>query len=123
MSRRLECPYPDIEAHIELPDIWLGVHAERRDETLGKLQADYGLTLQNFGVALSLLDDWQLPGLNGNPDKWDFSLLDLRLIAWVSGQVLEDFSNCWKVPKEQPLPSNNGSMVAAKVEGGGLEEN
>ena len=124
MARRIDCPYPDIEAHIELPDVWLGSHAERRDETLAKLRVDYGQTLQNFGVSLALLDNWQLPGLNGNPDKWDFNKLDLRLIAWVSGQVLGDFSRCWIVPKEQPLLSENGSMAAAKAEeAGSLETN
>ncbi len=117
MSRRLDCPLPSFEdTYIELPDRWFGEHAQRRDEVLQKMGDKYGETLRAFGVALALLDDWNLPGLSGNPDKWNFNELDLSLIAWVSGSVLGDFGKCWTIPKESPPPSKNGSKATVKAE-------
>ena len=116
MPRRIDCPYPDIEAFIELPDIWLGIHADRRDETIDKIGDQYGRTLQTFGISLALLDDWLLPGLNGNPEKWDFKELDLKMIAWVSSYVMGDFLKCWAVPKESPPQLQAGLNVAVDVE-------
>ena len=101
--RVIACPlaeYPT--ASITLPDRWLGSHAERRDEAIEALDknARYkGATLRSFAVSMALLEDWDLPGLAGNPDKWDFSQIDLSLIAWVNGAVLTDYGMCFIVPK------------------------
>lgn len=84
---------------IELPGAWLGVHAERRDEVLADTSG-MGQTLRSFAVALALLDNWSLPGLTGPPEKWDFTQLDLRVIAWVSQTVLEPFNDCFRIPKK-----------------------
>jgi hypothetical protein len=98
MPRRIE--YPHGQGYwIELPDEWLGRHANRRDEVLSKLPAETGQTESNFAVAMALLDDWVLPGLNGNPEKWDFSQLSLNMIAWVSQATIGDFNQCWVVKK------------------------
>lgn len=100
MSRRVPCPYPEYsDSWIDLPDLpWLGKHAQRRDEAAEKSN-DFGKTIQTFSVALALLDDWSLPGMNGNPDAWDFTKIDLRIIAWVSSEVLNDFGACFEIPK------------------------
>lgn len=100
MSRRFDCPFPGLSgAWIDLPDLpWLGRHAQRRDEASEKSK-DLGQTLQMFVVSLALLDDWSLPGLTGNPEKWDYAGLDLRMIYWVSQTVLSDFGACFDIPK------------------------
>jgi hypothetical protein len=105
---KLECPYPEYkDSFIVLPDKWLGEHAQRRDEALeSAAKKEMGTTLVSFAVAMSLLDDWKLPGLNGNADKWDFTQLDLRIIAWVNRATLDEYSRCFLVPKnlDAPLP-------------------
>lgn len=100
MARRFFCPYPEYpDAWIDLPDLpWLGRHAQRRDEASEKSK-ELGPTIQGFAVSVALLENWNLPGLNGNPEKWDFSLIDLRLIYWVSTTTLSDFGACFDIPK------------------------
>ena len=100
MGRRFECPfseYPD--AWIELPDVWLGRHAQRRDQAVEAARRYNSETMTAFAAAMALLENWRLPGLEGNPEHWDFSALDLRLIAWVSQVVLGDFAKAWEIPK------------------------
>jgi hypothetical protein len=100
MSRRFQCPFPGLENHwIDLPDLpWLGKHAQRRDEAAEKSK-ELGQTLQSFAVSLALLDDWDLPGMSGNPEKWDYTGIDLRVINWVSSIVISDFALCFEIPK------------------------
>lgn len=100
MSRRTQCPLPALEqCWIDLPDLpWLGRHAQRRDEAAEKAK-DLGQTLQSFAVALALLEDWSLPGLTGNPERWDYGELNLSVIAWVTQEVLSDFYKCFEIPK------------------------
>lgn len=98
MARRFDYPtdaYPD--AWVELPDVWKGLHAERRDDAVRQSQT--GSTLTQFGVSLAIADDWKLPGLNGNPDQWDFEELDLAIIAWVNQVTAVDFAKSFIVPK------------------------
>lgn len=96
---RKQSPWPDIDAWIDVPDVFLGAHAQRRDQTIDAAERYNSSTITSFAVALALLDDWSIPGLNGNPDKWDFTQLDLRLIGWVIGEVLVPFNACFEVPK------------------------
>lgn len=109
MPRRKDCPWPDFpEAWIELPDKWYGEHADRRDSAVEKAN-EIGLigTLRDFAVSMALLDNWSLPGLNGNPEKWDFKAVDLPIITWVNTTTLVDFMKNWAIPKNSlsPLPS------------------
>lgn len=101
MPRRFGCPLPRFpDAWIDLPDLWLGQHAQRRDDAVEQAQEKgFGTTLLNFAVAIALLDDWNLPGLGGNPEKWDFTQLDLGLINWVINTTIGDFNKCFEVPK------------------------
>lgn len=100
MSRRIDCPfsqYPD--AWLDLPDKWLGEHVQRRDQAIDAAQKYNSEYITRFAVAISLLDDWKLPGLEGNPDKWDFLKVELPIIAWVVLEVLNDFGKSFIVPK------------------------
>jgi len=100
MARRFDCPLPDYAgAWVELPDKWLGKHAARRDEAISASAKYDSPTLMRFAVSMALLEDWSMPGFDGNPEKWDFTLLDLPLIAWVSAVVMDDFNRCFVVPK------------------------
>lgn len=99
---KVECPFPEFEnAWIELPEIWLGKHAEKRDQAISASEKlNLGNTLTSFSVAMSLMDNWELPGLTGNPEKWDFSQLDLRLILWVIETVIGSFNKCYEISKK-----------------------
>lgn len=111
MSRRIDCPLKGFEkGFIELPDEWLGIHAQRRDEAV-EVAIESGLkeTLLQFSITLALLDNWGgIPGIDGNPDQWDFTVLPLPLIAWMNGEVLTDYLACFEVPKKSLAPSPNG---------------
>jgi hypothetical protein len=97
---RINCPLDGLDEYwIELPDEWLGKHAQRRDEIVKEMKGKYEITLIQFAIAIALLDDWNLPGLKGNPDKWDFQELSLPVIAWVIQAVLIPFEQCFKIPK------------------------
>ena len=107
MARRIEYPTDDFpNAWVDLPDTWQGLHAERRDNAAR--QGNMGTTLTGFAVSLALADDWSLPGLNGNPENWNFEEIDLRLIAWLNQVVVGDFAKCFIVPKASPSPLRDG---------------
>ena len=110
--------YPHGDGWIELPDEWLGAHARRRDEAIEKSKA-LPATWLEFAVAMSLLDDWQLPGLPKNTDLWDFNVMSLRMMAWVKITVLESFAACFKIPKNSLPPLPTVSAAAANSEAGG----
>ena len=105
MSVRVQCPLPEFpDAWIDLPDTWLGKHAQRRDETIEKSPAKWGVTLISFAVSMALLDDWSLPGIEGNKEKWDFEVIELGIIGWVNSIVLTEFQACFEVPKVSSSP-------------------
>ena len=106
--------YPHGDGWIELPDEWLGAHARRRDEAIEKSKA-LPATWLEFAVAMSLLDDWQLPGLPKNTELWQFDLLSLRMMAWAKITVLESYAVCFRVPKNYSPPSPTVSAAAAQT--------
>jgi hypothetical protein len=114
---RIHCPWPGLEAAwIEYPDIWLGEHAARRDKAIREAEEYDSETITSFAAAIALLDNWSLPGMDGNPEKWDFLKLDLRLLAWVPMTVFPSFNKCWEVPKNFLSPSPIQSMAAEETE-------
>ena len=109
MARQIDCPitnYPG--AYIVLPDQWLGYHAQRRDQAVEAAQNYKSGTMTQFAVSMALLEEWNIPGLAGNPEKWDFTKLDLSIIAWVNEVVLSDFAKALTVPKGSSSPSLSG---------------
>lgn len=98
---RINCPLPDLaESYIDLPDVWKGLHAQRHDEAAETARkSKMPLTWREFSVAMALLDDWQLPGLNGNPERWDLAGLDLRVMAWVKNVTLTAYYANFEIPK------------------------
>lgn len=108
--RRIGCPVPEFDDTdkqgnpvywIQLPDRWLGAHADRKDEAVAKAsEAELGNTLTTFAACLSLLDSWNLPGLpNGQIDGEGIRNLDLTVIGWVNRTVWPDYQSCFAVPK------------------------
>jgi len=119
MARRYDCPREGYEeSWIELPDEWLGDHSHRYDEAIKKIQPEWGETVKTFAVSLALLDDWRLPGLEGNPDTWDFAKMPLSIIGWVNGVVMRDYNACFFVPKVSPSVSRNGQKATTPAAAG-----
>lgn len=108
---KIICPLPEYgqknddgqwesEYFISRPAVWLGRHSLRRDEAVEKADGKLGSgDLLRFAVSMALAEDWKLPGMNGNPEKWDFEQLDLRVITWVNRVIYGDFSKVYEVPK------------------------
>jgi hypothetical protein len=113
MARRIPCPWPLYAgAWLDLPDEWLGKHALAYDEALDKArEAGLSRIATNFALSLALLDNWELPGIGGNPDGWQFAELPLPLIGWIIAAVLEDYNQCWQVPKNSYRPSQTGAAA------------
>ena len=106
---RIQCHIPGLDGKdeggapiywIKTPSEWLGEHAQRRDEANESARKNkLGETLRGFAVALALLDDWHLPGLGGNPEKWDFTKVSLPIIAWVSTEINARYWENYALPK------------------------
>src|SRR3990172_7143069 len=110
--RKIKCPFVD-GAFIVMPDRWFGRHASRRDAALEQArEKKLGETLTRFAVAMSLLDDWSLPGLSGNPEKWDLEGINLEIIAWVNNEVLPDFLACLVSPATYSKRFGNGQAAS-----------
>jgi hypothetical protein len=103
--------YPlDESVWIEHADEWKGAHAQRYDQAFKAAEKYESPSMTSFACALALLDNWRIPGLEGNPDHWDFLDLDLRVIAWVSGIVIPSYLACFDVPKVMSSLSSAGSI-------------
>lgn len=108
-NRRIYCPLPEYRAAwIELPPEWLGEHAKRRDDVVERVQ-HLSVTERQFAISIALMENWNIPGLGGNPEAWDFSKLNLKMIAWINQEVLNDFAACFIVPKGLSSPLQIGS--------------
>lgn len=103
MARIIVCPLPGMDDFfVSLPERWLGEHLikfQEAGEKSRQLAPALPQVLNNFAQALSLLDDWKLPGINGNPEKIDFAKIDLQVMVWVNEVVNEDFGKAFIVPK------------------------
>ena len=114
MGRMVGCPFPKWnQVEVELPDEWLGIHAQRRDEAAVAARKtgldEKSITLFQFALSLALLDDWRgIPGLDGPPEKWDFEEVPLEIIGWVNQVCLAEFMSCFEVPKKVSSPSDSG---------------
>jgi len=97
---------------ILLPESWTGKDAVRYAEATSGM-ADLGsAVLSTFAAAMALMEDWSVPGLMGNPEKWDFEKVDLPIIAWVNFHVVTNlaygFMGCFEVPLNSFAPSPSG---------------
>jgi len=110
---RYACPFDEFgESWIEVPERWTGYHAQRDYEAQKKLDGrGFAPVYENFIRAMALLDDWFIPALSGNPDKWQAETLDLRLMAWVSQLTLGAYLLNFQVPKKAWLPLRNGQAT------------
>ena len=115
MSRKFE--HPAVKGvFVELPDEWLGKHISIREEAADSAR-NAGLKgeIAEFAVSLALAENFDLPGLSGKPEKWDFSELPLNVIAWVVTLVTADFNNCYSIPKAWALSSINGQKTMNRM--------
>lgn len=103
--RKVECP---AGGWIGLPDEWQGVHAVRQEEAQQKVE-HLPKPYQTWAVALALLEDWgDIPGLSGNPDRWDFGGKSWPVMNWISLTVFADLQNALRFPKVSPAASPDG---------------
>jgi len=100
------CYYDDGEQWIKYPDQWLGKHIQTRDQAIEASAHLKSANLTRVSIAMALLEDWRLDGLNGNPGAWNFAETDGRLLMWVALTVMSDLEKCFLVPKasSSPLP-------------------
>lgn len=111
-GRKVYCPLPEYSAKDEdgkqtsnyfvvLPEKWLVRHSLRRDEALEKAGGKLGDTDGiKFAISMAILDDWNLPGLGGNPENWNFEEFDLEIARWVNSIVYDSFAGCWYIKKK-----------------------
>ncbi|HUW78766.1 MAG TPA: hypothetical protein VMV52_08475 [Candidatus Nanopelagicaceae bacterium] len=117
MGRAVGCPFPKwAKTEITLPDEWLGIHAQRRDEAaqagIKSGLSEKSATLFQFALSLALLDDWKgIPGLDGPPENWTFVDVPLEIIGWINVVCLGEFAACFEVPKKALSPSVSGKKV------------
>jgi hypothetical protein len=104
-ARRIDCPLPEYpEGWIELPAVWLGEHANKRDEVTAAAPDGTKQTALNWMVATALMENWGgIAPMEGNPDQWDFEKISLELIAWITVTVNGDYSKCWEIKKKPSL--------------------
>jgi hypothetical protein len=133
MSIREECPFIEelVEAElleegtpvwVDLPDRWLGEHQQRRDSALAESEKYKSPTLTRFAQSIACLDEWELPGMGGNPENWDFAKMDLHLIIWVIGVVEASYNQLYFIEKKLSPPSPNGATEEAETTTDGSSE-
>lgn len=110
MTREVGCPWPQYpDCTIELPDEWLGEHAQRRDQAIEAAAEYKSESITRLSVAIALLENWSnLPGIDGPPEQWDFTQVPLEILSWLDEAVLGDFAKALTVPKVSSDRSGNG---------------
>jgi hypothetical protein len=118
MSRIIPCPIPGLDGldpdgqplhFIAIADEFTGHHAVRHNAALQKgLEAGARGVQLDFMISAALLDDWNLPGMNGNIEAWDFSKIKLGVIAWINHAVLSEYNACFDAKKKYSAGRQNG---------------
>ena len=100
--RRIDYPdQEDYKAWVILPAEWLGEHAVTREKIIAQSEAFQHVELLNAAIALAVVDDYGgIPGFEGaDPEKWEPAKCPLRLLTWLTREVIEDFAEAYAVPK------------------------
>lgn len=107
--RILPCPVPGLDEKKEdgspvywvaIPDEWLGKHAIKHDRALtAASEAGQTGTMLQLSIVAAILEDWHMPGMNGNTDNWKFEDMRLSVIGWLTNAVLSDYNKCFEVKK------------------------
>ena len=118
MGRRIECTLPRYEGgYVILPDEWLGIHIQRRDEAVEAAAKYNSRSLTQFVIALALAEEWGgFPGLEGDPQTWDVSKFPAALIFWFNRAVTWDFLLDGAIPKEPSSQSTEQQAEGAARE-------
>lgn len=120
--RKFACPWG---GYVLLPGTWLGEHAARREEAFRKAEkASLPNIFARFSAALAVLEDWSgIPGMEGNPEKWDLAKLDWGIMAWLIGLVEGDIAGALEVPKVfySPLPAGQAAEETTSSPSGSSE--
>lgn len=116
---KIPCPVPGYDQtvdngqplyYVTVPDEWLGEHARAFWHSTEAVQdKNFPPFIQRFLHSLALADDYNLPGLTGKPDNWDYDKLPLTVMYWVNHFIYESYMSCFTVKKNWLKPSLNGS--------------
>lgn len=86
------------DVSITLPKDFLGKHQIRYSQAIeGGTEAGLPALFTNFGAALAILDDWQIPGLSHNPAEWDFEEIPINVMAWIAEVTLTKYEAAFSV--------------------------
>lgn len=109
VMRKIPCPIDGLDEKdsngnpvywVGLPDRWLAKHAEMHDVAAQQASATVeGSTLITFTVCMCILEDHNLPNLQGDPENWDVPNLDLRLVGWINSVVYTDYNASFLIKK------------------------
>lgn len=115
----IQSPFADQpDMWLLLPAKWRGEHAQRYESARDKAQ-ELGWVLSTFAGAMAILEDWNISGLNGNPENWDFTQVDLATIGWINFHAVTNakygYLSCFEVSKNFSAPSLSGRAAQTKA--------
>ena len=130
---KIPCPIPGYDEmgedgpryYVTVPDEWLGEHARAywdSSESLRQAGIKHAPFIERFIHSLALADDYQLPGLTGKPENWDFEKMPLEVMAWAVFHLYTSYNGCFTVKKNWLMPSLNGSKPTGKDQAPGILE-
>lgn len=115
---RHDCPIPEYKGKdyfVDVPERWLGSDYLVYEAATAKARAAKLPPLfHNFAVSLAIAHDWNLPGLEGKPEKWEYDSNDLEIMSWVIELCVSDLRDTLKVKKNYSSASGNHLMAMMK---------
>lgn len=132
---KIPCPVPGYDQtgddgqplyYVTVPDEWKGEHARafwNSTESLAANSKRFPPFVERFLHSLALADDYNLPGLTGKPENWDYDKLPLKIMYWAVHFIYNSYMDCFTVKKNWLMPSSNGSSqeTTTSPAGGSLE--
>jgi len=127
MSRRVDCPLEGAGYFIAMPDRWTGKQWMRYAEYSDKLnkasetrkekgELEIPKDFREHLALVATLEDWKLPGINGNLDAANFEAFDIQIVLWANTLIKNDLLTAFTVPKAwwSLLPSGSVETGEAK---------
>jgi len=99
----------DPKYYVTIPDEWFMVHRRAHQDSMDAVKDALHPAYHEFSHSLAIADDYQLPGLTGKRENWDFANFSLDVMAWVNFTVFGSYLDCFTVKKNWLRPSLNGS--------------
>ncbi|MCP5016872.1 MAG: hypothetical protein GY938_16630 [Ketobacter sp.] len=101
--------------YIVLPPKWKGEHKEILEIAIDAA-AKTNSTYRQFAISVTLLENWDMPFMTGNPQNWNYAQFDLNVLEFVEQIVTADYSATKDVKKNYSNPFLSGWKVTKKPE-------